>query len=539
MIAARADDLSYRFREGAADVLRDVCWEIERGSATLVVGQSGAGKTTLLRCLNGLIPHFHGGSFGGDVVVLGANTRRGSPRDFARSVGVVFQDPESQFITDRVEDEIVFGMENLGYERRAMRMRLEETLDLLGIHHLRNREVATLSGGERQRVAIAASLATSPALLVLDEPTSQLDPLAAHDVLAAVEHLNRDLGITIVLSEHRLDRVLPFAGRIVEVGPGRFMEGDAQSMLRMLDDVPPLVALARALSWTPLPVTIRDARRYLDTATPRGVNVPQKVTSGDALLCVDGLRHQYGSSMALRDVSFTGHEGEVIALIGRNGSGKTTLLKQIMGLLRPMRGEVLHRGADIARLPVHEIARNAGYVPQHPTTILHQESVLEELSYGIRLRGMSASPERILSQLGIAGHANRHPLDLSGGERQRAALAAIAVTEPSILLLDEPTRGLPGADKRVLAAFVRDYARAGRLVIVATHDVEFAAVAADRVLMLAGGELIADDCPQNVLGGSLTFATQMNRLFGGTILTLDDARSLVSREQDDQRGAPE
>jgi energy-coupling factor transport system ATP-binding protein len=243
--------------------------------------------------------------------------------------------------------------------------------------------------------------------------------------------------------------------------------------------------------------------------------------------------------MALRDVSFTGHEGEVIALIGRNGSGKTTLLKQIMGLLRPMRGQVLHRGADIARLPVHEIARNAGYVPQHPTTILHQESVLEELSYGIRLRGMSASPERILSQLGIAGHANRHPLDLSGGERQRAALAAIAVTEPSILLLDEPTRGLPGADKRVLAAFVRDYARAGRLVIVATHDVEFAAVAADRVLMLAGGELIADDCPQNVLGGSLTFATQMNRLFGGTILTLDDARSLVSREQDDQRGAPE
>ncbi|MDQ3549627.1 MAG: energy-coupling factor ABC transporter ATP-binding protein [Chloroflexota bacterium] len=263
MNAVVAERLSYRFPKATVDALRDVTWVVEDGSVTLVSGPSGAGKTTLLRCLNGLIPHFHGGSFGGDVSVLGVNTRAAGPRDLARDVGMVFQDPEAQFVTDRVEDEIVFGMENLGYERQTMRVRLEETLDLLGINHLRQREVVTLSGGERQRVAIAAALATRPSMLVLDEPTSQLDPLAAHDVLAAVQRLNSDLGMTIVISEHRLDRVLPFADRLVAIDQESFAEGPLQDVLPLLDDVPPLVELARALGWRPVPLTIRDARRIL------------------------------------------------------------------------------------------------------------------------------------------------------------------------------------------------------------------------------------------------------------------------------------
>lgn len=524
MIAANAQKLSYRFHDSPADVLRDVTWNIGQGSVSLVVGPSGAGKSTLLRCLNGLIPHFHGGSFGGDVYVHGMNTRDRSPRDLAHSVGIVFQDPESQFITDRVEDEIVFGMENQGLERRAMRLRLEETLDLLGIHHLKHREVATLSGGERQRVAIAAALSTGPSLLVLDEPTSQLDPLSAHDVLAAIEHLNRDLGMTIVLSEHRLERVLPFAERVVSMRPGEFGEGEAQAMLRTLSDVPPLVALGVECGWEPLPVTIRDARRYVECKTTSQPPTSSRHPHGEEILRVEHLRHQFGSVVALRDISFAASAGEVITLLGRNGSGKTTLLKHIIGLLRPARGRVVQRETDIAGLAVHEIARTTGYVPQHPTTILHHETLREELVFGLRLQASTGDPERLLSRLNIAEHAGRHPLDLSGGERQRAALAAIAVTEPEVLLLDEPTRGLPGSDKRLLAGFAREYASAGRVVLIATHDVEFAALAADRVLMLADGELIADDTPQRVLAGSLTYATQMNRLLGGKVLTLDDAR---------------
>lgn len=249
--------------------------------------------------------------------------------------------------------------------------------------------------------------------------------------------------------------------------------------------------------------------------------------AGDALLTFDSVTFRYGQTTALRDITLSGQGGEVIALIGRNGSGKTTLLKHVNGLLRPSSGRVAHAGRDIARTPVHEAARTAGYVPQHPTSILHQETVRDELRFTARVQGKQIAPEPLLEQLGILERIESHPLDLSGGERQRAALAAIAIVEPAILLLDEPTRGLPGSDKRMLAGFVRDYAAHGRLVIVATHDVEFVANAADRVIMLAEGEIVADDTPAEVLAGSLAFGTQMNRLFGGDVLTVKDAMRVL------------
>jgi energy-coupling factor transport system ATP-binding protein len=542
MTAVAAERVSYRFPGASDDSLREVSWQVAEGTVTLVVGPSGSGKTTLLRCVNGLVPHFHGGRFGGSVRVRGADTRARGPRDLAAVVGMVFQDPETQLVTDRVEDEIVFGLENLGIERRAMRIRLEETLDLLGIAHLRDREVATLSGGERQRVAIAAALATRPSILVLDEPTSQLDPLAAHDVLAAVEQLNRDLGLTVVIAEHRLDRVLPLAERIVAMQSGSAAEGSLREMLAGLDDVPPLIRLGRELGWHPLPLTIRDARRILrhpersdgsvthwsgQSLTRDGSVAALRMTKGETLLRVDSLSFSYGRLPALRELSFTGQAGEVIALIGRNGSGKTTLLKQLNGLLRPSRGRVLVAGDDVARQSLQAIGHNAGFVPQHPTAILHQETLHAELQLTARAQGMSIDPAPLLDLLGIAELGERHPLDLSGGERQRAALAAIAVTRPPVLLLDEPTRGLPARDKAALGQFMRAYADEGRLVIVATHDVELVADVADRVLMLAGGELVQDGTPRDVLAGSLAFGTQMNRLLGGMVLTLDDARAAV------------
>jgi energy-coupling factor transport system ATP-binding protein len=260
----------------------------------------------------------------------------------------------------------------------------------------------------------------------------------------------------------------------------------------------------------------RKAPPFLGEGLGRGL-------SGEELLRFDSVTFRYDRTTALRDITLAGHAGEVIALIGRNGSGKTTLLKHVNGLLRPNSGRVLLKENDIARTPVHEAARTAGYVPQHPTSILHQETLRDELRFTARAQGREIAPEPLLERLGLLGRIERHPLDLSGGERQRAALAAIAIGEPDILLLDEPTRGLPGSDKRTLAGFVRDYAAGGRLVIVATHDVEFIANAADRVVMLAEGEIVADGTPAEVLAGSLTFGTQMNRLFGGEVLTVEDA----------------
>lgn len=523
MNAVTLHDLSYRFPASEHDVLRTVSWEALEGSVNLVVGPSGAGKTTLLHCLNGLVPHFHGGSFGGDATIFGNNTRLTAPRDLAGSVGTVFQDPESQFVTDSVEGEIVFTMENLAYDRQTMRLRLEETLDLLGIHHLRQRAVSELSGGERQRVALAASLACRPRMLVLDEPTSQLDPLAAHDILTAIERLNLDFGMTVVIAEHRLDRVLPFAENIISVGGTALRSGTAQEMLPALDDVPPLVDFGRHHGWRPLPLTVRDARRHLHTLPEIPRTLTQVHTPGDLIVKLDNVRFSYGDLAALTDVSLNGHAGEVIALAGRNGSGKTTLLKQIIGLLRPDSGGVVLYGESTASQSVQHIARRVGYVPQFPSAILHQETLRDELAFTARAQGKTHDPGTITARLGITDCLDRHPLDLSGGQRQRAALAAICVAEPQVLLLDEPTRGLPGNDKAVLARFIRDYAAQDNLVFVATHDVEFLVLCASRVVMLAEGEVIADGSPARVLAGSLSFGTQMNRLFGGEILTLADA----------------
>lgn len=522
MNALDLHDISFRFPGATADVLRHVNWSAGDGSVNLLVGPSGSGKSTLLNCLNGIIPHFHGGSFGGEASLLGTNTRQTAPRDLAGTVGTVFQDPESQFVTGEVEDEIVFGMENLGYDRRTMRLRLEETLDLMGIQHLRGRSIDELSGGERQRVALAAALATRPQLLVLDEPTSQLDPLAAHDILGAVERLNLDFGTTIVIAEHRLDRVLPFAEQIVSVDNMSIRYGPVQQMLRTLDDVPPLVEFGRRAGWNPLPLTIRDARRLIDPHTGRDVSTSTSSGTGDRVLALDNVSFRYADRRALSDVSLTAHEGEVIALAGKNGSGKTTLLRQIIGLQRPESGRIEVAGADICAMPVQQIATHVGYVPQFPTSILHQETVREEILFTARARNITPETDELAGSLGIGHLLDRHPLDLSGGQRQRAALAAIAAGSPGILLLDEPTRGLSGKEKAFLATFLSRYARAGRLVIVATHDVEFLAQCATRVLLLADGELIADGLPAEVLSGSLTFGTQMNRLFGGDILTLAD-----------------
>ena len=523
MSAVKLNELSYRFPASERDVLRTVNWDALEGSVNLVVGPSGAGKTTLLHCLNGIIPHFHGGSFGGDAMVFGSNTRLTAPRDLAASIGTVLQDPESQFVTDTVEDEIVFTMENLAYDRQTMRLRLEETLDLLGIHHLRQRAISELSGGERQRVALAAALASRPRMLILDEPTSQLDPLAAHDILSAVERLNLDFGMTVVISEHRLDRVLPFAENIISVRDTELSSGTIQEMLPTLDDVPPLVQFGRHHGWHPLPLTIRDARRRLRTLPDTVPHIIQAHTIGDRIVRLENVSFSYANIPALQKISFDAHAGEVIALVGRNGSGKTTLLKQIIGLLRPAEGKVVLNGESIASQPVQNIARCVGYVPQFPSAILHQETLRAELAFTARSQSKTIDPEIITDRLGIANCLDRHPLDLSGGQRQRAALAAICAAEPQVLLLDEPTRGLPGHDKAILAGFIREYAAQGKLVFVATHDVEFLVLCANRVLTLAAGELIADGPPAKVLSGSLSFGTQMNRLLGGEILTLADA----------------
>jgi energy-coupling factor transporter ATP-binding protein EcfA2 len=535
--------------------LRDVDLSVAAGEFLLVVGPSGAGKSTLLRCLNGLVPHFHGGTIHGQVRVAGRDPVAVGPRGMSDRVGFVFQDPEAQFVTERVEDELAFALENHDVPQTTMRKRVEEVLDQLSIAHLRHRRVATLSGGERQRVAIGSVLSLQPMVLVLDEPTSQLDPQAAEEVLTTLQKLNQDLGLTIVISEHRLERVAQYADRVCYL-PARsqpIVVGEPRQVLAQAELAPPLVQLGRRLGWQPLPLTIKEGRPFADDlkarlekgASDRARPAPAQPGGEGAapVIAARNVWYRYNGSDALRGVNLTVQRGELVALMGRNGSGKSTLLKSIVGLLRPQQGHIRVLDQDTQETPpaLSEITRRArrvGFVPQNPGRLLFSETVAEELAFTRRAHNLPpAEPDAWLGQLGLNGLAQAYPRDLSTGERQRAALAAILVAEPEILLLDEPTRGLDYQNKAQLTAILDDLRRRGVTVVMATHDVELVARCADRVAILGEGEVVVDGPVRQVMTGSLVFASQINKLLrDDRFLTVEDVLRQVT---DDSRGESE
>jgi len=519
------NQVTYTYPESSTSVLQDLSFSLPAGSFTLVVGPSGVGKSTLLRCLNGLVPHFSGGALAGRITVNDLDPIAVTPSVMSRHVGFVFQDPEAQFVMDRVEDEVAFALENAALPREEMHIRVEEVLALLDLVLLRDRPLVTLSGGEKQRVAIAAALALRPQVLVLDEPTSQLDPQSAGEVLLALSRLNVDLGLTIVLAEHRLERLLPFVDSMVYLrGGAPALAGSPDDVLPHVDLTPPLVVLGKRLGWSPLPLTLAEAQAFSCQVQP-AFKAPTLSAAISAPVCppylrAEGVEVSYQGTAVLRGVDLTLYPGEIAVLMGRNGAGKTTLLKALTGLVRPARGKVRLGLRNIARLDVADVCRDVGYLPQDPNALLFADTVLDELyitlrNHEIELDDVPVSPDALLTSLGLQDMARAYPRDLSVGERQRVALAAILVTQPGALLLDEPTRGLDYAAKRGLLDLLRGWRDLGMAILLVTHDVEMAAEAADRVILLDQGYIIAQGAPSDVLGTSPRFAPQMARLFPG------------------------
>lgn len=534
------EHVTYSYPDAESPVLSDLSLEIEEGQFLLVIGASGSGKSTLLRCLNGLVPHFYGGSFSGSVRVAGLDPVALGPRGMSSTVGFVLQDPESQFVVDSVEDELAFAMENHNLGPVLMRKRIEEVLDQINIAHLRHRKINTLSGGEKQRVAIGAVLTLQPKILVLDEPTSQLDPQAAEEVLTTLQKLNSDLGLTIVLSEHRLERVVQYADRILYLPGqgGRPLLGSPREVLSQVDLMPPLVKLAKKLDWTPLPLTIKEGRRFarsLSLPSPADAAEPEAGGNGrgarNALLLMEDLWFSYNGNEALKGINLSVGPGELVALMGRNGSGKTTLLKHIVGLIRPARGRVQLWGQDIKGTEVQSIARKVGYVPQDPGSLLFADTVREELEFTLRSHNLSgARYDDLLQSLQLSGLLDSYPRDLSGGERQRAALAAILVADPAIILLDEPTRGLDYYQKQALSQFLSQKKAEGKAIIMSTHDVELVASCAERVVILGEGQIVVDGPARKVMSDSMVFSSQVNKLFGDDrLIVVEDVLRAIAQ----------
>ncbi|MCB8905119.1 MULTISPECIES: ABC transporter ATP-binding protein [unclassified Streptomyces] len=544
------DQVGVQYEDTAEPVLRDVNLTVEEGELCLVVGHTGVGKSTLLGAVNGLVPHFTGGTLYGRVTVDGRDTADHPPRELADVVGVVGQDPLDGFVTDTVEEELAYSMEQLAVPPATMRKRVEETLDLLGLADLRHRALHELSGGQQQRVAIGSVLTAHPRVLVLDEPTSALDPTAAEEVLAAVTRLVHDLGVTVLLAEHRLERVVQYADRVIHLpGDGRVVSGAPAEILRTSSIAPPVVELGRRAAWSPLPLSIRDARRAAAPLRARlsGVVPPPVRPAGDAnrseLLTARGITVTYQGVPAVREVDLGLRGGEVTALMGRNGSGKSSLLWALQGSGPRKAGAVSvgEPGGPTSRDPRKVSAAEArqlvGLVPQTPTDLLYLESVKQELDQADAESGVAADgvPARtVLDRLAPGIPDSTHPRDLSEGQKLALVLAIQLAAAPRVVLLDEPTRGLDYRAKGELITIVDGLAAEGRAVVISTHDVEFVARAADRVVVMAEGDVVADGPTSEVIVASPVFAPQAAKILAPLpFLTVDQLAAVLDADGSD------
>jgi energy-coupling factor transporter ATP-binding protein EcfA2 len=521
------DRVTYTYAGATVPSLRDVSLRVQEGEMVVLAGRSAGGKSTMLRAASGLVPHFHGGTFGGVVRVGGMDTREHGPAELSRIAGSLFQDPESQVVLTTVRAELAFPLENRGHGPAAVARGVEEAALALGIAHLLERATTELSGGELQRVALGAALAGRPKLVLLDEPTSQLDPVAGDELIWLLRRLNEEWGTTILLAEHRLERCLPAADRVVvmadgaiacDASPPEFLAwaGDAAPELQT-----PVARMFRAAALAPPPSGVKDARAALRA---RGIDLdaepvadvdaeaparPGRRERREAALSFDGVWHERrGGAVVLRGVDLAIAPGERVALMGRNGAGKSTMLRHAAGLMAPTRGKV----------------RSAGRVAlllQDPNDYLLHERVGDEASLAA------------LAAVGLDQLLDRHPRDLSGGQRQRLALAIVLDSEEpaAVIGLDEPTRGMDRAAKAALTERLAGFAAGGAAVIVATHDPEFAAEVADRIILLADGRPIADGPAGVVLAGGWYFATETARVTGGRALLPDAGAALLHERE--------
>jgi energy-coupling factor transporter ATP-binding protein EcfA2 len=528
--------VTYTYPDGDRPALRAVDLQVQQGDLLAIVGRSGSGKSSLLWAANGLIPYFYGGRFAGEVVVCGKSTRQTAPHALAAHVGTVFQEPARRFVSRSVLDEIAFGLEIAGVDPEAMRHQVEAVVERMGLGPLIGRPLDQMSGGEQQRVALAAALARRPEILLLDEPTSQLDRQGATGLFAWLEERRSETGAVTLVVEHRLEELSAVATRAAYLDPtgGLAAFGPTAEVWPTMPYAPPMALALRAFGIdSDAPDGQARLRQVLERLAGQ-VLAKNGHEPGPVVLSGRGICANYDGASALEDVDIDLSEGSVTAILGENGSGKTTLLRSLMGLMPLSRGEVRVRGVRIDKSPVSERAGSIGYVPQWPSALLFADSVRDELAFTLAQIDANETDSgwanRLLARLDLTDVADRYPRDLSAGQRQRAALAAVLVARPRVILLDEPTLGMDPVAKGELVQLLRSLAAEGAAVAVATHDVEFAARVADRVAILVSGHLRANGPTDATLYRSPDHRTVLQKLTGAVWpATLEEAEAISDK----------
>lgn len=520
----------FTYPQSERPALADISLTVYPGEFIILCGSSGCGKTTLLRqCKPALASH---GTKAGKILFDGQPLELLSARDAAAKIGFVQQSPENQIVTDRVWHELAFGLESLGYDTPAIRLRVAEMASFFGIQEWFYRSVSELSGGQKQLLALASVMVMQPSFLILDEPTSQLDPIAAAEFLTTVGKINRELGVTVLLTEHRLEEAFPLCSRAVVLDKGRLLcEGKPQQIGKVLREndhsmycaMPaPMRIWAAVENGLPCPVTVQEGREWMaqmevKSPLPKERTVQRNTAPSIAL---EGVWFRYAPNACdvLKGVDFMAYPGEISAILGGNGTGKTTLLSLIAALNKPDRGKVKINGADIQKMPAGRLYDHLlGVLPQNPQALFTEKTVEEDLMEILSGYGLSKSQRReraysMARLCRLTGLLHSHPYDLSGGEQQRAALAKVLLLKPKILLLDEPTKGLDAEFKRIFAEILYELAAAGVTVVMVSHDIEFCAEHADRCALFFDGSVVTEAPPRTFFSGNSFYTTAVNRM---------------------------
>lgn len=523
--------------------LENVSLTIEQGEFLVLCGKSGSGKSTLLRQLKTVLTP--NGKRTGEILFRGVPLKQVSDREQSEKIGFVMQNPDDQIVTDKVWHELAFGLESLGCDQKTMRGRVAEMACYFGIQDWFHRDVATLSGGQKQLLNLASIMAMQPEVLILDEPTSQLDPIAASDFLNTVRKINTELGTTVIITEHRLEDIFPYADRAVVMDKGRVIADDAPGKVGqllfagnnpMFAAMPTPVRVYYGAGGTgESPLTVRQGRSWLSRRFPNRPEkdaiaappLPEEVNNPALVLKELWFRYEKDSPDILRGVSAEIPSGSLYAILGGNGAGKSTTLKAISGICRPYRGKVTLFGKPVDKYKSSELFHGClAMLPQDPKSLFVKKTVREDLS---EMTKDKSSIERIAALCQITELLDSHPYDLSGGEQQRAALAKVLLTEPKMLLLDEPTKGIDSFFKETFAGILSDLKKQGITIVMVSHDVEFCARYADVVSMFFDGQVLTTDTPRRFFGSNSFYTTaahRMSRHIFHMAVTVDDVLTL-------------